>query len=295
WKGNNGWTAFGVLALKATGGSGVGRSAHWLARQQNRDGGFGFRPAAVSDVDDTGAALQALAAGGLRGSKQARRAVAFLRAAQNGDGGFAQMRGGSSNAQSTSWAVQGIVATRRTPDSFKRSGRSPLRYLRSLQASDGSVRYSRASAQTPVWVTAQALDALEKKAFPLAAARSRAPARSPRVGGGSGQNSGNDGGTGRSGAPSRPKVAHKRGSKPSPPPPASVPAPAPAAGPTGPTGSSGPVPVHRRPTALTPGQRAAMQLMRRGAGGSAWLPVAIVAGVAALALWRRVRRRQPGV
>ncbi|MEA2413235.1 MAG: energy-coupling factor transport system substrate-specific component, partial [Thermoleophilaceae bacterium] len=42
WKGNNGWTAFGVLALKATGGSGVGRSAHWLARQQNRDGGFGF-------------------------------------------------------------------------------------------------------------------------------------------------------------------------------------------------------------------------------------------------------------
>jgi hypothetical protein len=37
----------------------------------------------------------------------------------------------------------------------------------SLQAADGSIRYSRTSAQTPVWVTAQALDGLEGKPFPL--------------------------------------------------------------------------------------------------------------------------------
>src|SRR5439155_25087762 len=145
WKSNNGWTAFGVLALKGTGGSGVRRSARWLAKQHNRDGGFGFRPGATSDVDDTGGVLEALAAGGLGGSKTTRRAVAFLRAAQNRDGGFGQLRGGSSNAQSTAWAVQGLVAAGRKPSAFKRHGHSPLSYLRSLQRGDGSIRYSRVS------------------------------------------------------------------------------------------------------------------------------------------------------
>src|SRR5207302_797548 len=46
--------------------------------------------------------------------------------------------------------------------------RTPLGYLASLQTSNGSIRYSRLSAQTPVWVTAQAIDALERRAFPLA-------------------------------------------------------------------------------------------------------------------------------
>src|SRR4051794_423171 len=40
WKKNTTWTSFGILALKAAGGAGVSRSAGWLARQPNRDGGF---------------------------------------------------------------------------------------------------------------------------------------------------------------------------------------------------------------------------------------------------------------
>ncbi len=40
-------------------------------------------------------------------------------------------------------------------------------YLESLIAPDGSVRYSRTGAQTPVWVTAQALIALAGKTFPV--------------------------------------------------------------------------------------------------------------------------------
>ena len=44
--------------------------------------------------------------------------------------------------------------------------RSPIGYLESLSAPDGSVRYSRTSAQTPVWVTAEALAALAGKPFP---------------------------------------------------------------------------------------------------------------------------------
>ena len=52
---------------------------------------------------------------------------------------------------------------------IKREGsRSPLEYLESLIAPDGSVRYSRTSAQTPVWVTAQALTALAGRPFPIA-------------------------------------------------------------------------------------------------------------------------------
>jgi energy-coupling factor transport system substrate-specific component len=290
WKGNNGWTAFGVLALKASGGSGVGRSAHWLARQQNRDGGFGFRPQAVSDVDDTGAVLQALGAAGLRRSSAARRAVAFLRSAQNGDGGFAQMRGGSSNAQSTAWAVQGIVASGRRAGSLSRHGRTPLTYLRSLQSADGSVRYSRSSGQTPVWVTAQVLDAYEGAAFPIAPVARAAP----RSDGGG--NSGNKGGTGGGGGSPKPRP-HPKPHPAAKPPAASVPAPttspapAPPNGPTGPTGSSGPV-ASPQPPPLTSAQRAAMSFMRGGGGDGAWVAAALIAGVVALSGWRLARRRR---
>jgi hypothetical protein len=50
---------------------------------------------------------------------------------------------------------------------LRQKGRSPLAFLASLRTSDGSYRYSRSSAQTPVWVTAQAIAAVRKKALPL--------------------------------------------------------------------------------------------------------------------------------
>ena len=61
---------------------------------------------------------------------------------------------------------------------MRRHGASPLDYLRSLIAPDGHVRYSRGTDQTPVWVTAQALMALEAQA----AAALAGPADSPRPG-----------------------------------------------------------------------------------------------------------------
>jgi energy-coupling factor transport system substrate-specific component len=76
--------------------------------------------------------------------------------------------GDDSNAQSTAWAIQGLVAAGREPARARRRGaRSPLAYLRSLQTSDGAVRYSRTSRQSPVWVTAQALTGFGLKPFPL--------------------------------------------------------------------------------------------------------------------------------
>jgi energy-coupling factor transport system substrate-specific component len=291
WKSNNGWTAFGILALKATGGSGVKHSAHWLAGRRNRDGGFGFRPGAASDVDDTGAVLQALAAAGMRNSKAARRAVDFLRAAQNRDGGFGQLRGGSSNAQSTSWAVQGLVAAGRKPSGFKRRGHSPLSYLRSLQRGDGSVRYSRTSAQTPVWVTAQAIDAFTQKAFPLKAAPrvGSARARHASPGGGTGTGSGPAGG----GKPAAPKkTASGKPAKRAP------------AAKTAPGGSSAgsdaglPPPPAGAPSLVQkdapPSERASLSILGHPHGRdpmAAWAGGALVAAVAALALWRLGRHR----
>jgi energy-coupling factor transport system substrate-specific component len=168
-------TAFAIFALRVAGSSAdnqiVNAAGHWLLAQQNRDGGFGYGGrGGGEDVDDTAAALQGVIdASGQRASSVVARGVAYLRRAQNPDGGFPQQPGGESNAQSTAWAVQGLSAAGENVNAFKRaSSRSPLGYLESLVAPDGSVRYSRTSAQTPVWVTSEALAALAGKPFPIA-------------------------------------------------------------------------------------------------------------------------------
>jgi prenyltransferase beta subunit len=176
-------TAFGILALRAAGrttrSAEVRGAVRSLLRVQNSDGGFGFAKSAASDVDDTGAVLQAIAAAGRKSSPVVGRAVRYLRKAQRPDGGFGQMAASESNAQSTAFAIQGIVAAGRNPRKWRRA-RTPIDYLKSLQAADGSVRYSRTSAQTPVWVTAQALNGLEAKPYPLPPAP-RQKARSVRA------------------------------------------------------------------------------------------------------------------
>ena len=178
-------TAFAIMALRATGRSrrnGVVRAgAAFIAGQANPDGGFNFAgKGGPSGADDTGAALQALAAAGLRRSRVVRRAADWLERTQNADGGFA-LQAGASNAQSTAWAVQGLIAAGRKPARVRRAGsRSPLGYLRSLVTRSGAIRYSRTSAQTPVWVTAQALTALARKTLPLRPPpRRRRPLASP--------------------------------------------------------------------------------------------------------------------
>ncbi|MGA9876856.1 MAG: prenyltransferase/squalene oxidase repeat-containing protein [Solirubrobacteraceae bacterium] len=168
-------TAFAIFALRVAGSTAdnsiVEGAGRWLAAQQNPDGGFGFGERGGSeDVDDTAAAVQGVIdASGQRTGSVVARAVAYLRRAQNPDGGFPQQPGGESNAQSTAWAVQGLDAAGQNVNAFKRSGsRSPLAYLESLVAPDGSVRYSRTSTQSPVWVTAEVLPALTGKPFPVA-------------------------------------------------------------------------------------------------------------------------------
>jgi len=220
-------TAFALLALRAAGrrtdSKAVRRGAHWLRGQANPDGGFNYAGrGGRSGADDTGAALQALVAVGLRRTAVTRRAAAWLAGAQNADGGFG-LQGGASNAQSTAWAIQGLIAAGRNPAKLRRAGsRTPPAYLRSLVTGSGAVRYSRTSAQTPVWVTAQALVALAGKPFPLRPVRRARAAPAPvdarsvqtrREGGGGGGESSPTGaaGGGGGGSPARAAGGGERG------------------------------------------------------------------------------------
>jgi energy-coupling factor transport system substrate-specific component len=165
-------TAFAIFALRAVGHSPgfrpIRAAAGWIERQQGGDGGFSFGARGSSDVDDTAAALQALVDAGAHNGRVLGAAAGYLTRSQNLDGGFPQRYGGESNAQSTAWAVQGLIADGRNPGTVRRRGsRSPVGYLESLLAPGGSIRYSRTSSQTPVWVTAQALIALAGKTFPV--------------------------------------------------------------------------------------------------------------------------------
>jgi hypothetical protein len=180
------YTAFGIMALRASGASAGSETVRWLVASQNGDGGFGVARSSSSDSDMTGAALQALATVGRAHGPAGQRAASWLRTNQNDDGGYGQFKGRDSNAQSTSYAVQGLLAAGAGGATVSRA----RAYLVRLQRSDGSVAYSSTSAQTPVWVTAQALMALRGKPLPLAAVprskRTRARAASDGEGGGAG-------------------------------------------------------------------------------------------------------------
>ena len=98
-----------------SGSGGADRSASWLVRDRNQDGGWGFAPGTNSDADTTGAVLQALAAAEA-GRGAINGGVRYLRSAQRAGGGF-PLPGGGANAQSTAWAIQGLIAAGVSPAS----------------------------------------------------------------------------------------------------------------------------------------------------------------------------------
>jgi Prenyltransferase and squalene oxidase repeat len=173
YEGWPGSTAFAIVALRSAGVTGgLDRSQSWLGGAQNSDGGWGDVPGGASNVDVTGAAMQAMPS-----SKAAERGLSYLRKHQRDNGGFA-LGGGGVNTQSTAWAIQGMIAVGADPASVKASGRSGLDYLDALQAEDGHFRYSNDSDQTPIWVTGEVLVAAAGEDFPVAVAP-RAPTPAP--------------------------------------------------------------------------------------------------------------------
>ena len=105
------YTAFGVMALRASGASAGSATIEWLVslaerrRRLRRGALLGER----LRHDRRGAA-----GAGDRGARPRRRRrsapPSWLRGNQNDDGGFGQFKGRDSNAQSTSYAVQGLLA-----------------------------------------------------------------------------------------------------------------------------------------------------------------------------------------
>ena len=155
-------TIWGILALRAVGRPAGAKTISYLRAQQKPGGGWPWYPGGKADSNDTAAAIQALRAAGVsKDARSIRRGLAYLRWLQNDNGGFELTNGRGSDAQSTAWAVQAFVSAKRLP------GRAAIRYLLSMQRSNGSFRYNRQFVTTPVWVTSQALAALAREPFPL--------------------------------------------------------------------------------------------------------------------------------
>jgi Squalene-hopene cyclase C-terminal domain/Prenyltransferase and squalene oxidase repeat len=178
------YTAFGIMALRASGAAAGGSTIRWLVQSQNSDGGFGVARSSTSDADMTGAALQALVSVGRGHGPAGKRAASWLVSNQNSDGGFGQFKGRPSNSQSTAYAAQGLIAAGTGSAAVSRA----QSYLTHRQRRNGSIAYSSSSTQTPVWVTAQALMALEGRSLPIATAPrvKRSHAKSSSKSGGSG-------------------------------------------------------------------------------------------------------------
>lgn len=151
------WT---ILALRQAGEPAPPALVRSLLAAQRSSGGWSWHARSAADTNDTAAAIQALRAAGV-GGPPIDRAVAYLRRHQNRDGGFELSDGRGSDAQSTAWAIQAFIAARKDP------GTRAVRYLGSLRQPDGSYRYSKRYAVTPVWVTSQVLPALARRPFPL--------------------------------------------------------------------------------------------------------------------------------
>jgi hypothetical protein len=153
-------TVWGMLALRQAGQTVAPETVSFVRRAQARAGGFSWAQGLKPDTDDTAAAVQALVATGVTGRPIAR-ALAYLRTRELADGGFELQPGTRSNVQSTAWAIQAFVAAGVKPPA------AAFRFLARMRLPDGSLRYSPQYATTPLWVSAQALPALERRSFPL--------------------------------------------------------------------------------------------------------------------------------
>lgn len=166
-------TIWAILALSALGSHHdvVTAAADWLTAAQGADGGFSFQTGAIEDVDDTGAAIQALLAAGRPTDDPAiQAAVSFLREHQNDDGGFVSwVTDTKSTAESTAWALQALSALGEDLNAWTRQD-DPVGYLLSLQQPSGAFAHRGQQLATPLMTTTQVVIALSGKSFPFSLA-----------------------------------------------------------------------------------------------------------------------------
>jgi hypothetical protein len=144
-----------------------------------------------SDVDMTGAAIEALNAAGLHKTPAQEAAFRYLHLAQDKDGGFPQYAGESEpNVASTAWVVQGMWSADENPETWvndpSEQTDEPLGYLASMQQPDGHIRYKASEEFNGVWMTAQVAPAFAGRQYPLPEVPRRVVSKPPTGGQGSG-------------------------------------------------------------------------------------------------------------
>jgi prenyltransferase beta subunit len=179
-------TIFAILALssiqEASVQHAVRQAAEWVIEAHNAEAGWPSttvcpRHAAPasgceSDVDMTGAAIEALNAAGLHKTLAQEVAFKYLHLAQDKDGGFPQYAGESEpNVASTAWVVQGMWSADENPETWVKDPSEatdePLGYLASMQQPDGHIRYKASEEFNGVWMTAQVAPAFAGRQYPL--------------------------------------------------------------------------------------------------------------------------------
>ncbi len=179
-------TAFAILALspikEAAVQSAVQQAAQWLIEVHNVGGGWPSQtvcqahaqPAneCSSEVDMTGAAIEALNAAGRHDTDVQQEAFKYLREVQSGNGGFPEYAGEEPNVASTAWAVQAMWSAGERPEAWVKDASGaigePLGYMASLQEPDGQIRYKESEELNGVWMTAQVAPAFAGQPYPLA-------------------------------------------------------------------------------------------------------------------------------
>lgn len=187
-------TIFAILALSPIHETAVqeaiGKAAEWLEAQQHCDGGWPAvdpRPQSAgrcaghllpgeekSEIDMTGAAIQALMAAGRAGFRREGEAFEFLHKAQDADGGFPEIPEGlEPNVASTAWAAQAMWAVGVNPETWVKDSElatdEPLGYLASMQRPDGHIQYAASEEMNGMWMTAYVTPAFTGNPWPFPA------------------------------------------------------------------------------------------------------------------------------
>jgi hypothetical protein len=169
---------FGILALtpvkEAEAEAAARKATEWLlANGPDPDGGFNWRSRTQpSEVDLTGAAIEALVAAGQKATEAEAGALAFMGKSQRPDGGFPEYPAleAESNVASTAWGVQGIWASGGDPETWRTGSglptEEPLDYLESMQQPDGHLRWRASNDLNGIWMTAYALPAFTGQVMP---------------------------------------------------------------------------------------------------------------------------------
>jgi prenyltransferase beta subunit len=185
-------TIFAILALspihEPAVEAAIAEAREWVVSARLEDGGWyysGSHP--NSEVDMTGAAIEALVAAGPPSEGAAlaayQEAIAggleYLKRSQLPDGGFPALPRGEreSNVASTAWAVQAIWAVGQNPEAWTTGpeAREPLDYMESMQQEDGHIRWRANNDMNGIWMTAYVTPAFAGQALPIGEAALGSP------------------------------------------------------------------------------------------------------------------------